>query len=739
MTAICKDSQVINLGDPAFYNNRELSWLSFNKRVLEEAMDERNPLLERYKFLAIFSSNLDEFFMVRVAGLLDQVKAGYNRPENKAGLTPKEQIAAISKVTRNLVEEQDHTFQYILSPLLEKEGVKIASISKLDSAHLSFLESYFDEQLFPVLTPMAIDAYRPFPMLLNKSLNLAIVLQGKGEEKEALFPFKGKLAIVQVPAVIKRYIQLPSEDGIRVFVLLEEVISKFIYKLFRGYHINSVTPFRITRNADLEIHEDGADDLLHEIEEELKKRRWGASVRLEVQRHSYDEQVMDYLIEELEIHIKDVYYVQSPLDLSFLFSFCKTIQSTHEHLVQTSFIPQPPLDLERGEDIFAKTLKDDILLHHPYESFEPVVQFISQAADDQDVLAIKQTLYRVSGNSPIIKSLQRAAENGKQVTVLVELKARFDEENNVQWAKELEQAGCHVIYGMTHLKTHSKITLVVRRKLGKIERFVHLGTGNYNDATAKLYTDIGLITSNRKIGIDATNFFNYLSGYMEKPRYHHLSVSPFEIRKSFFELIEQEIAHHRETGNGYIIAKMNSLTDKQIILKFFEASNAGVKIDLIVRGICCLRPGIKVVSENITVRSIVGMFLEHSRIYYFHHNGAEKLFLSSADLMTRNMENRVEILFPILKAHLRQRIKSWLKLMLNDNTKARVQDSDGNYHYAEVSDDEMEVDSQQLLCEMAYESKNEQQAIKEVSQNKMSKVGSVSLSTFKRFITNVFY
>ncbi|WP_246277270.1 RNA degradosome polyphosphate kinase [Neobacillus endophyticus] len=730
----------INLESPAYYNNRELSWLSFNKRVLEEAMDHRNSLLERYKFLGIFSSNLDEFFMVRVAGLLDQVKAGFNRPENKAGLTPKEQIAAISHITCKLVEMQDQTYMNELAPLLAKEGVKIIPFSEVRPVYLSFLEAYFDEQLFPVLTPMAIDAYRPFPMLLNKSLNLAIVMQEKGKEKVTPFPFNGKLAIVQVPAVVNRYIELPSDCGERVFVLIEQVITHFIHKLFKGQWIKSVTPFRITRNADLTIHEDGADDLLHEIEEELKKRKWGSSVRLEVQHPYYDKQVVEYLKEELEIHSKDVYFVKSPLDLTFLFSFCKAIESTHEQLVSESFIPRPPQDLERGEDIFTKALNEDILLHHPFESFEPVIQFISQAADDPDVLAIKQTLYRVSGDSPIIKSLQRAAEKGKQVTVLVELKARFDEENNVQWARELEKAGCHVIYGMTHLKTHSKITLVVRRKYGKIERFVHLSTGNYNDATAKLYTDIGLITTNREIGIDATNFFNYLSGHMEIPKYHHLCVAPFEIRNEFIELIQQEIMHHKENGNGYIIAKMNSLTDKQIILKLYEASNAGVKIDLIVRGICCLRPGIQGVSENITVRSIVGMFLEHSRIYYFNHNGNEKLFLSSADLMTRNMENRVEILFPVIKNHLKDRIKNWLDLMLNDNCKAREQNSHGDYHYVEMSGEEEEINSQQLLCCLPSVNEKEKQETEHVPiKNKWTKRDHVSFLSIRKILTPLQY
>ncbi|MGG1690997.1 RNA degradosome polyphosphate kinase [Heyndrickxia ginsengihumi] len=704
MQTTSKGTVEIDYSVPSYYNNRELSWLDFNKRVLEEALDHSTPLLERYKFLAIFSSNLDEFFMVRVAGLLDQVKAGFNRPENKAGLTPKEQLTAISKLTRKLVEKQDHTFLHRLTPLLAKEHVEIVSISSLRSEDLAFLEEYFDNQIFPVLTPMAIDAYRPFPILANKSLNLAIVMEQKNGERAMTFPFSGKLAIVQVPSVVNRYIELPEKDGTRSFVLLEEIISHFIHKLCKGFIIKSVTPFRITRNADLTIHEDGADDLLHEIEEELKKRKWGASVRLEVQQQSYDEKVVAYLKEELEIHDKDIYYIKAPLDLTFLFSFCKAIQSTHEHLVQPSFIPQPPQDLERGENMFTKVLKQDILLHHPYESFEPVVQFIAQAADDPNVLAIKQTLYRVSGDSPIIKSLQRAAENGKQVTVLVELKARFDEENNVQWAKELEQAGCHVIYGMTHLKTHSKITLIVRRRQGKIERFVHLGTGNYNDATAKIYTDIGLITANHDIGIDATNFFNYLSGHMEIPEYHHLSVSPFGIRDTFIELIDQEIAFHKQHRNGHIIAKMNALTDKRIIMKLYEASNAGVKIELIVRGTCCLRPGIKYISENISVRSIVGIFLEHSRIYYFHQNGEEKLFLSSADMMTRNMENRVEILFPILQTSLKQRIKKWLKIMLEDNVKAREQDAQGQYHYVKIADNAIKINSQSLLCDMAYHS-----------------------------------
>jgi len=720
-----------NLENHSYYNNRELSWLDFNFRVLEEAMDTRNALLERYKFLAIFSSNLDEFFMVRVAGLLDQFKAGYNRPENKAGLTPVEQLTEISTITHQLVKKQDSTYLHQLKPLLAKENVKIVDISELSAKDLQFLEELFDEQIFPVLTPMAVDAYRPFPALLNKSLNLAIVLHETNNQEAN----NDKMAIVQVPSTINRTIELPSNDNKRTFVLLEEVISYFINKLFTGYQISSVTAFRITRNADLTIHEDEAEDLLQEIEEELKKRKWGSTVRLEIQSGSKDSQIIEFLLDKLEINHNDIYFVQAPLDLTFLFSFCKTIQTTHEHLEEATYIPQLPQDLIDEKDIFVKSLEQDIFFHHPYESFEPIVEFIAQAADDPEVLAIKQTLYRVSGNSPIIKSLERAAENGKQVTVLVELKARFDEKNNVQWAKELEKAGCHVIYGMTHLKIHSKITLVVRRKKGKIERFVHLGTGNYNDATARTYTDMGIITTNEKIGIDATNFFNYLSGHMEKPQYHHLTVSPYDIRDEFIKLIDQEISYHSQFGNGYIAAKMNSLTDKKLIMKFYEASIAGVKVDLIVRGVCCLRPGIKDISENIRVRSIVGKFLEHTRIYYFHHNGKNKLFLSSADLMTRNMENRVEILFPIFEEHIKKRIKQAMEIMLADNVKAREQDSHGNYHYITRNENEDEVISQQVLCKMAVIARKaetkQHNSVSELKQ-KIKRIGNLSIMNIKK-------
>ncbi|XQY93259.1 RNA degradosome polyphosphate kinase [Metabacillus sp. HB246100] len=693
------NKNAIELQSPLYYNNRELSWLAFNERVLEEALDERNPLLERLKFLSIFSSNLDEFFMVRVAGLKDQVKAGFNKPENKAGMTPKQQLNQIAIDTHRLIDIQYNTYNKVLIPMLNEENIEIIQMSDVTPSQYSVLEEYFNEQIFPVLTPMAVDAYRPFPMLLNKSLNLAIVIEDNDEFEENRF----KTAIVQVPAVLQRFVELETGNDKTQFILLEDVISHFIYKLFKGYKVVSVSVFRITRNADMTIHEEGARDLLKEIEKELKKRKWGAAVRLEIQKKGFDSNILRYLTDELEIHQKDVYEIDGPIDLTILFGFYKQLSKSREDLVFETLIPQPPRDISSDEDIFEKVSEQDVFLHHPYESFEPVVEFIADAASDPDVLAIKQTLYRVSGDSPIIDALKRAAENGKQVTVLVELKARFDEENNVQWAKELEKAGCHVIYGMTYLKTHSKITLVVRRKNNRIERFVHLGTGNYNDQTAKIYTDMGILTSKRKFGIDATNFFNYLSGYTEKPEFHHLSVAPFDIRKDFIRLIDEEINFQKRFGNGRIIAKMNSLTDKLLITKFYEASNAGVKIDLIVRGTCCLRPGIKGVSENIKVRSIVGRFLEHSRIYFFHHNGEEKTFLSSADLMTRNMEKRVEILFPIFDGDIKMRLNAILSIALEDNVKAREQDENGIYHYVVRKQNESIVDSQLHLFSKAYQ------------------------------------
>ncbi|MFJ7972558.1 RNA degradosome polyphosphate kinase [Psychrobacillus sp. NPDC096389] len=695
MNQVIVDDHPFN--DYANYNNREISWLAFNERVLQEAEDDANPLLERLKFLAIFSSNLDEFFMVRVAGLQDQVRAGFNKPENKAGLTPKEQLAQISTITKKLVERQMAIYKELVGNHLPKHGISLLKYSQLSKAQVKELQIIFEEEIFPILTPVAVDAYRPFPILLSKTMNILVMVEEVGSSEK--INEQNKIAIVQVPSVLRRFIRVSTKDDTFAAVLLEDVIIANISKLFHGYVVKHANPFRITRNADLTIHEEGARDLLIEIEKELKKRKWGAVSRLEVKTSEIQQKVLNYLLEQLEIHRDDVYKIHGPLDITFLFSFIQFFEGNYNELFYEPFIPQAPKDLASDEDIFAKALKQDLFFHHPYESFQPIIDFIDKAADDPQVLAIKQTLYRVSGNSPIILALKRAAENGKQVTVLVELKARFDEENNVHWARELEKAGCLVIYGMHNLKTHSKITLVIRSRNNRIEQFVHLGTGNYNDKTARIYTDMGIITTNKRIGSDATQFFNYLSGYTNKPEYEKLVVSPYDIRDKFLYLIDEEIEYHRNYSNGHIKLKMNSLTDKDLIVKLYEASTAGVKIDLIVRGICCLRPGIVGVSENITVTSIVGRFLEHSRIYWFYRNGASRLYLSSADMMTRNMVKRVEILFPVLAPSIKKRVMGILDIELQDTAKARVQDSNGIYHYKEI--DGKPMNSQRIFLEQA--------------------------------------
>ena len=677
------------LDNPEYYNNRELSWLDFNYRVLEEAIDPNNPLLEQLKFLAIHSSNLDEFFMVRVAGLKDQVKMNFNEPENKAQLTPKEQLIGIEKKNRVNVELQYKRFNE-LKELLKSYKIFITQPERLPEPLIEQLQHQFNTEILPTLSPLGIDAYRPFPKLNNKMLNLFVDIRlNDGEIKSAIVP---------VPTLLDRIIKLEHE-GVKYIVFLEDVISLFIEQLFNGYEVINTYTFRVTRNADLTIHEEGAEDLLIEIERFLKERKSGAAVRLEIDSRHIDSEVKSiFLMNELELSNEDIYRVNGPLDLTVLFSLVGQLEDLFPELLFKPYTPQIPSSLSKN-NVFELALERDVFFHHPYESFEPIVEFIKEASEDPDTLAIKQTLYRVSSDSPIIQALKNAAENGKQVTVLVELKARFDEENNVQWARMLEDAGCNVIYGMTFLKTHSKITLVIKKVKGKVIPFVHLGTGNYNDKTAKIYTDMGIITTNPQIGQDAINFFNYLSGYSLKPDYNELIVAPFEIRDFFVEHIEQEMESHKEHGNGLIIAKMNSLTDKKVIKKLFEASQCGVKIKLIIRGICCLKPGIKGVSENIEVISIVGRFLEHSRIYYFYHNGQEKMYLSSADMMTRNMIKRVEILFPVLDPNLVKRLKGIVDLQLNDGLKGRIQNNEGVYQYNDAGNKHM--NSQEMLMDEA--------------------------------------
>lgn len=656
---------------PQYYNNRELSWLDFNYRVLQEAYDKNNPLLEKLNFISIFSSNLDEFFMVRVAGLKDQVKMGYDKPENKAQMTPQEQVDSIQEKAKKYVDSQYERYNELMTELQDYEIV-MCEPHELSEPLLNKLERDFKLTILPTLTPLGIDAYHPFPKLNNKSLNIFVDI----DTEDAI-----NSAIVQIPSLIPRFLTY-NEGAKQYVVMVEDVITYFINYLFTGYEVLNTFTFRITRNADLTIHEDGAEDLLIEIERFLKERKSGSAVRLEVDGRTANPDDLDWLIETLEVDKQDVYFLNGPLDLTFIFGFVDHLSHKLNYLTYEKYSPQIPRSLGNN-NLYELALKRDIFFHHPYESFEPIVDFIREAADDPNTIAIKQTLYRVSKDSPIIKSLKEAAEKGKQVTVLVELKARFDEENNVHWARMLEDAGCHVIYGMTHLKTHSKIALVVKRIGGELTSFVHLGTGNYNDKTAKLYTDMGIITTNEQIAEDAINFFNYLSGYSVKPEYNKLIVAPFDIRDVFIDRIDKEISSHLQHGNGKIMMKMNSLTDKAIIEKLFEASQAGVKIQLIIRGICCLKPGIPGISENIEVVSIVGRLLEHSRIYYFHNNGDERIYLSSADVMTRNMIKRVEILFPVEDKEIGKRLVDFMDLQLSDNQKGRYQDEHGHYHYVE--------------------------------------------------------
>ena len=681
--------KTIDFANAKYYENRELSWLKFDHRVLNEARDKSIPLLERTKFVSITSSNLDEFFMVRVASLKDMVHAKYKKPDI-AGMTATEQLEKINQATRELVELQYSTYNRSLLPLLKSQGICVYDrMEDLTEAQKKSAERYFDEVVYPVLTPMAVDASRPFPLIRNKSLNIAALIQ---KEEENVF------ATVQVPSVLPRLVPLPVEgENDYAFVLLEQLIIHNIGKLYSNYKVLCTSPYRIMRNADLPIDEDEASDLLKEIEKQLKKRQWGEVIRLEVD-DEIDKKLLNILKSELDTASEDVFKINGPLYLTFLMKLYGL--EGKDELRYASYTPQPIPELMGENNIFDAIQKGDILLHHPYQSFQPVVDMIRQAANDPDVLAIKQTLYRVSGNSPIIVSLAQAAENGKQVTVLVELKARFDEENNIVWAKKLEKAGCHVIYGLVGLKTHSKIALVVRKEEDGIRRYVHLGTGNYNDSTAKLYTDCGILTCSEAIGEDATAVFNMLSGYSEPLSWNHLVVAPIWLRKKFMKLIRRETRHALEGKEARIEAKMNSLCDQEIIAALYEASAAGVQIDLIVRGICCLKVGIPGVSENIRVRSIVGNFLEHSRIFYFYNNGNEELYMGSADWMPRNLDRRVEIIFPVLDREIQKKVRHILQVELEDNTKAHLLSADGTYGKQDKRGKVL-VNSQLQFCEEA--------------------------------------
>lgn len=675
----------LDLTKPEYFYNRELSWLKFNLRVLKEAMVKDTPLLERLKFIAISASNLDEFFMVRVASLWSNFDSGVEK-RDASGMSLHEQLVAISQAAHEQVRTQTKS---LIALMAEMDAVKLhfRRVKDLSELGKDWLEEYYREVVFPVLTPMAVDASRPFPFLANKTLNLAVeLIKADGEHS---------MGLIQVPSVLDRIVEVEPE-GKRTFVFLEDIIASHCHDLFKGCHILDMVSFRVTRDSDLDLEEDDSVDLMKEVEESLRKRKRGAAVRLEIFKTN-NNRIKKFLEENLDVTEMEVYEINGPLDPTCFFKFIG-MKGMWPWLYEP-FVPQRPRELPDDSDLFAAIRENDILLHHPYESFDPVVKLVSDAADDPQVLAIKQTLYRVSGNSPIVAALARAAENGKQVTVLVELKARFDEENNILWARRLEKAGCHVIYGLVGLKTHAKIILIVRKEDNGIKRYLHLGTGNYNDSTAKLYTDLGLMTANDEFGSDASAFFNLLSGYSEPPVWNKLVMAPLGLREKIYALIDNEIAMVRAGREGHIIAKMNSLIDQPVIQKLYEASAAGVHIDLIVRGICGLRTGIEGISDNITVRSIVGRQLEHSRIFWFANGGEEQLYLSSADWMPRNLNDRVELFFPVeTEEHIR-RIKALLDLYLRDNVGAHMMQSNGSYR--RVRNKLEPVSAQSTLYEMA--------------------------------------
>lgn len=705
-------STKIDFSDSQYFFNRELSWLEFNRRVLTEALDSRTPLLERLKFMAIFSSNLDEFFMVRVAGLKRQIEANVNK-RTPDGRSPRQQLTEIHQKLLPMVSEQHQFFEKTGKAELAKHNIHLLNYIDLNQEQRNYLHHYFEAQIFPVLTPLAIDRSHPFPYLSNLSLNLVVALKNPETNEELL-------ARIKVPKLLPRFIALPDkfqkqEDGQSCFwagVPLEQLIAHNLESLFPGMNIMDYYSFRITRDADLSVQEDEGDDLLLAIEQELRKRRLGGSVvRLEVNT-AMPDYIREMLMEELEIAPEDIYTLDGILDLKDLMYFLALPMPELKDPPWSSTLPKWLIDgdaittfANNGEiekDIFSIIRQGDALVHHPYQSFSATVQqFITQAAYDPKVLAIKMTLYRTSGDSPIINALIAAAENGKQVAALVELKARFDEENNIHWARKLEQRGVHVVYGVVGLKTHTKIVMVVRNEEGHIRRYVHIGTGNYNPKTAKLYTDLGLFSCREDLGEDLTDLFNFLTGYSRQQSYRKLLVAPVNMRDRFLSLIRREIDNCKGGKTGRIVAKMNSLVDPEMIATLYEASIAGVSIDLIVRGICCLRPGVKGISENINVISIVGRFLEHSRIFYFHNNGEGEVYIGSADWMPRNLNRRVEAIAPIEDPNLAKDLQEILGIMLSDNRHAWDLQSNGIYIQRQPADKAPELSAQKIFMETA--------------------------------------
>ena len=677
----------IDLRDPQYYFNRELSWLRFNERVLAEAVDPDNPLLEQLKFLAIFSTNLDEFMMIRYAGLKEQAAAGIDK-RSADGLTPVEQLDVIASTLHPLVAEHRRLLGKMVLPALEKHGVAVVPVAELQERDQAAVETFFKDELFPVLTPLAVDATHPFPRLPN--LSFSIMLDVFDPETQTT-----KMAVVQVPGVLPRFLKLPGK-GYR-FAMLEDIIKSRVDALFPGYEVKRAHAFRLTRNADIEIAEDEADDLLQVIEDEVRRRRWGDAVRLEVSA-DMPKAWRHYLRDTHRLTKDDVYDIDNHLNVG---DFMELALLDIPHLRYPPFVTRLPTEYRFEDNIFDAVRQGDILIHHPFHDFDAVLNMIEQAADDPKVLAIKQTLYRVGNRSPVVAALARAAGNGKLVTALVELKARFDEENNIVWAKELERAGVHVVYGFAGLKTHCKALLVVRREGKDIRRYVHLGTGNYNPGTSTIYTDFALLSCDEDLGADTSELFNYLTGFSKQNSWRKLWVAPENLRDKIIEAIDQETAHAEAGEGGHIVAKMNALVDPEVIRALYRASQAGVNIELVVRGICCLRPGVKGVSETISVRSVVGRFLEHSRAFYFQHGGADSLYIGSADWMQRNLNRRVEALVPVEDEHLKRKITQVFDLMLRDNEKARVLQSDGSYVCVKRKPGQKRLNSQERLLELS--------------------------------------
>ncbi|HEY1354257.1 MAG TPA: polyphosphate kinase 1 [Ktedonobacteraceae bacterium] len=667
---LTSSSTTAELVQPEVYINRELSWIEFNRRVFNEAQDTRHPLLERVKFLAIFDTNLDEFIMIRLAGLKDQSVA-HVTTLSPDGRTGEQQLGAVRKTLNPLLQETRHFWRKVLMSALAGEHIHILDFEQLDAMQRIAMQTYFENEIFPVLTPLAVDPGHPFPHISNRSLNLAVIITDSlhGERP----------ARVKVPPTLPRLIPVPLPDGQsgkRAFVWIEQVIAAHLNLLFPGFDVWESYPFRVLRDADIELREDDSSDLLESIEQGLRERRFGSVVDLAV-NPSMPQRIRDLLLENLELEPDDLTMIDGPLGLGDLMELHRV---ERPDLKYQSFTPATHLELRKGQDLFQAIRHHDQLLHHPYDSFDVIVDFLRAATRDPQVLAIKQTLYRVGPNSPIVNLLQEAVENGKQVAVLVELKARFDEENNIEWARALERSGVHVVYGLIGLKTHAKLALVVRREADGLRRYVHLGTGNYNTATARTYEDLGLLTCRPEICADASALFNLLTGYSRQSAYRKLLVAPLGLRSGIIDRIEREIGAHQQYGNGQLIFKMNALVDPRVIAALYRASQAGVQIDLIVRGICCLRPGIPGLSEAIRVRSILGRILEHSRIYYFNNGGSEEMFLGSADMMQRNLDGRVETLFPIedpvLRAALRDNL---LKRVLADTVNACELQAAGSY------------------------------------------------------------